>query len=108
VTAGHSRNVWWCVRRRGGNTRVSARASRRKNVLLWFMAASPGGKRLGQRRKKSTRWMPRRERPMKDVPTRRNALGRRWEPVIQRSPNGATPCRNAGPTASCGGGNRGN
>ena len=37
-----------------------------------------------------TRWMPWRWTPMKDVATRRNALGRRWQPVIQRSPNGAT------------------
>lgn len=28
--------------------------------------------------------------PMKDAATRRNALGRGWHPVIQRSPNGAT------------------
>jgi hypothetical protein len=52
----------------------------------------------GHRRKKSTWWMPRRHWPMKDVPTRRNALGRRWEPVSQRSPNGATPLGNQGPT----------
>ena len=29
-------------------------------------------------------------RPMKDVATRRNARGRRWQPAIPRSPNGAT------------------
>ena len=38
----------------------------------------------------STWGMPRRPRPRKDAPTRRNALGKRWELVIQRSPNGAT------------------
>jgi hypothetical protein len=38
----------------------------------------------------SARWMPRCWWPKKDAPTRRNALGRRWEPVSQRSPNGAT------------------
>jgi hypothetical protein len=35
--------------------------------------------------------MPRRNRPMKDVATRRNASGRRWQPAIRRCPNGATP-----------------
>jgi len=36
------------------------------------------------------RWMPRRWRPKKDAATRRNALGRCWQPAIQGSPNGAT------------------
>jgi hypothetical protein len=36
------------------------------------------------------RWMPRRWRPRKDAATRRNARGRRWQPAIPRSPNGAT------------------
>ena len=40
---------------------------------------------------KSTWWMPWRNRPMKDVATRRNAPGRRWQPAIRRCPNGATP-----------------
>jgi hypothetical protein len=35
-------------------------------------------------------WMPRRWRPRKDAATRRNAPGRRWQPAIRRSPNGAT------------------
>jgi len=41
-------------------------------------------------RKKSTRRMPRRSGPTKDAATRRNASGRRWQPVIRRNPNGAT------------------
>jgi hypothetical protein len=41
-------------------------------------------------RTKGAWWMPWRWRPRKDVATRRNALGRRWQPVIQGSPNGAT------------------
>jgi len=40
--------------------------------------------------KMSTWGMPRRQRPTKDAPTRRNALGTCWERVSQRSPNGAT------------------
>src|SRR5829696_3446436 len=35
-------------------------------------------------------WMPWRWRPTKDAATRRNAPGRRWQPVIRGSPNGAT------------------
>ncbi len=35
-------------------------------------------------------WMPWRQRPMKDVATQRNAPGRRWQPAIWGSPNGAT------------------
>ena len=37
-----------------------------------------------------TRWMPWRWLPKKDVATRRNALGKRWQLAIQGSPNGAT------------------
>ena len=36
------------------------------------------------------RWMPWRSRPKKDAATRRNALGRCWQPAIQGIPNGAT------------------
>ena len=35
--------------------------------------------------------MPRRRGPTKDVATRRNALGSRWQAMIQGCPNGATP-----------------
>ena len=41
-------------------------------------------------RKKGAWWMPWRWRPRKDAATRRNALGRRWQPEIQGCPNGAT------------------
>ena len=35
-------------------------------------------------------WMPWRRLPRKDAATRRNARGRRWQPAIPGSPNGAT------------------
>jgi hypothetical protein len=43
--------------------------------------------------KEGTGWMPRRRWPRKDVATRRNALGSRWQAMIQGCPNGATPLR---------------
>ena len=39
----------------------------------------------------STRWMPWRCAPKKDVATLRKACGRRVQPMIARFPNGATP-----------------
>jgi hypothetical protein len=56
---------------------------------------------------KSTWWMPWRNRPMKDVATRRNAPGRRWQPAIRRCPNGATPLGDTRDLPLAGG-NRGN
>ena len=41
-------------------------------------------------RMKGAWWMPWRWRPRKDAATRRNARGRRWQPAIPGSPNGAT------------------
>ena len=87
---------WYLENRRGEDRRFL-----RGKTRAW--RAVPGTdaritKNEPHRRKMSTRWMPRRHWPTKDVPTRRNALGRRWEPVIQRSPNGATPLGNQGPT----------
>ena len=62
--------------------------------------------------KMSAWWMPWRWRPRKDAATRRNAPGRRWQPVIRGYPNGAT-CPGASPGAGhsregVAGGNRGN
>jgi len=52
--------------------------------------------------------MPRRHWPRKDAPTRRNALGKRWELVIQRCPNGATrPGSHPGTAADVAGGTGG-
>ena len=57
--------------------------------------ASLGGTRHGvhgsvQAGMMGTRWMPWRWLPRKDVATRRNARGRRWQPAIPGSPNGTT------------------
>jgi hypothetical protein len=61
------------------------------NEASWMDRTVVETKDDGQTGMMGTRWMPWRWTPMKDVATRRNALGRRWQPVIQRSPNGATP-----------------
>ena len=47
-------------------------------------------RRTGHDPEMGTWWMPRRDRPRKDAPTRRNAQGKGWDLVILRSPNGAT------------------
>jgi hypothetical protein len=44
-------------------------------------------------------WMPRRWQPRKDAATRRNASGRRWQPVSRRYPNGATRLAHGQPPA---------
>jgi hypothetical protein len=51
---------------------------------------SAGWKRSAGIRMMGAWWMPWRWRPTKDAATRRNAPGRRWQPVIRGSPNGAT------------------
>ena len=48
------------------------------------------------------RRMPRRRLPRKDAATRRNALGRCWQPAIQGNPNGATRPSAMGVTAAHG------
>ena len=62
----------------------------------------------GRSAKMGARWMPWRWRPRKDAATRRNAPGRRWQPVIRRSPNGATRPGDGRSPASNAGGHRGN
>src|SRR5215204_6187951 len=65
----------------------------------WREPVRPGARCDGDRgaketdeglREKGAWWMPWRWRPRKDAATRRNALGRRWQPEIRGSPNGAT------------------
>ena len=81
---------------RSGAAPLGARASRREHPGGGLAArttkdrpAWPGAVRTHMT-KMSTWGMPRRQRPTKDAPTRRNALGTCWERVSQRSPNGAT------------------
>jgi hypothetical protein len=69
----------------GGGTRVFARPD-------LGVGGGAGGdrRRWGDAAKMGAWWMPRRWRPTKDAATRRNARGRRWQPAIPGSPNGAT------------------
>ena len=55
----------------------------------WGTSGVTGGRRTS-RRMKSTRWMPRRLRPKKDVARRRNAAGSCGQAKIRGYPNGAT------------------
>jgi hypothetical protein len=96
------------------NSGSKAEAARERNGPGWNVGSrrergtAPGaaragpGRMPGRRRERGAasaadnaaemgaRWMPRRWRPRKDAATRRNARGRRWQPAIPRSPNGAT------------------